>query len=254
MAQVVVIPVLSDNYAYLLVDEATRTAAAVDPVEPAKVLAVAQARGLRLTHVLTTHSHFDHDGGNEEMLALLPELVVVGGKNDRASAVTLEVDHNDVIAVGSLEVRVLYTPCHTPGHVLYMCDGNLFTGDTLFIAGCGRFNGGTPSQMHHALNTVVASLPGDTKVYCGHEYTRNNLSFAAAVEPANEAIASKIKWTATQTVTVPSTITSELETNPFLRVDKPAVQAYTKATNPIEVMGRLRELKNAFGNGAGPRK
>ncbi|KDO26387.1 hypothetical protein SPRG_08190 [Saprolegnia parasitica CBS 223.65] len=191
MAQVVVIPVLSDNYAYLLVDEATKTAAAVDPVEPHKVLDAAKALNVHLTHVLTTHSHFDHDGGNEEMLQLLPHLTIVGGKNDRASAVTHEVDHNDVVRIGALEVRVLYTPCHTPGHVLYLCESNLFTGDTLFIAGCGRFNGGTPAQMHHALNTVVAQLPLDTKVYCGHEYTTNNLAFAAAVEPANKAIAAK---------------------------------------------------------------
>ncbi|OQR92146.1 hydroxyacylglutathione hydrolase, mitochondrial-like isoform X2, partial [Thraustotheca clavata] len=249
--RVVIVPVLNDNYAYLLIDQATATAAAIDPVEPQKVLAAAQEHGVSISHVLTTHCHADHDGGNFAMRSLLPTVEIIGGKNDNVKAVTREVDHDDEIAVGELKVRVLSTPCHTPGHVLYLCDGKLFTGDTLFVAGCGRFFSGTADQMHFALNTVVAGLPPATEIYCGHEYTVNNLAFAADVEPENELIKKKQAWANEVKTTIPSTVASELETNPFMRVHVAQVQQFTKSTDPVEVMARLREFKNSFGLGQG---
>ncbi|RQM10272.1 hypothetical protein B5M09_010984 [Aphanomyces astaci] len=272
MVQVVVVPVLNDNYSYLLIDEASKTCAAIDPVEPEKVLRAADENNVTITLVLTTHSHADHDGGNPKMKQLLPDVVVVGGRNDNVRGVTREVDDQEVIRFGGLQVRVLSTPCHTPGHVLYLCDDALFTGDTLFIAGCGRFNGtshhccilismlfsiiadGTAAQMHYALNQVIANLPEHTKVYCGHEYTTNNLKFAAAVEPENPAIQAKLHWSQFTPSTIPSTIASELDTNPFMRVDHPAVQKYAGSADPVTVMAVLREKKNSFGLGAGPAK
>ncbi|KAF0705788.1 Aste57867_6945 [Aphanomyces stellatus] len=251
MANVVVIPVLNDNYSYLLIDGATKTCAVVDPVEPEKVIRAAEQHNVAITHVLTTHSHADHDGGNLKIKQLLPQVVVVGGKGDNVRGVMQEVDDQEILAIGTLQVQVLATPCHTCGHVLYRCGDALFTGDTLFVAGCGRFNSGSPDQMHYALNHVIAGLPADTKIYCGHEYTANNLKFAAAVEPENRAVAQKLAWATTQASTIPSTVASELDTNPFMRVHVPAVQKYTDATDPVLVMARLREAKNNFGLGAG---
>ena len=122
-------------------------------------------------------------------------------------------------------------PCHTPGHVLYHCQDALFTGDTLFIAGCGNLNAGTPAQMHNALNEQIAVLPPATRVFVGHEYTANNLKFAATVEPSNEAIQRKLEWAlekaTSKSPTVPSTVKEELETNPFMRVHLPSLQDYT---------------------------
>ena len=113
---------------------------------------------------------------------------------------------------------------------------------------------GSPDQMHYALNTIVASLPPQTKVYCGHEYTRNNLLFASTVEPSNAKIAAKLQWASAQTCTIPSTIEEELETNPFMRVDQQEVQEFTKEQDPIQVIAALRKSKNEFGVGSGNTK
>ncbi|KAJ0401956.1 hypothetical protein P43SY_002003 [Pythium insidiosum] len=267
MLQVEVIPVLSDNYAYLLIDDSTRVAAAVDPVDADKVVARAQALGVTITTILTTHSHWDHAGGNEALVERLqkPSLVVVGGVDDDIPMVTREVTTGDRIAVGALEIEVFHTPCHTRGHVLYLCEGALFTGDTLFVAGCGRFFAGSPAEMHHALNGVVAALPDTTRVFCGHEYTLSNLRFAAHVEPANDAVQRKLAWaqrqTSAGTPTIPSTVADERATNPFLRVAHADVQRFVvahcgvdaaqAARDPVAVMGALRAAKDSFGLGKG---
>uniref|UniRef100_K3W5L0 hydroxyacylglutathione hydrolase n=1 Tax=Globisporangium ultimum (strain ATCC 200006 / CBS 805.95 / DAOM BR144) TaxID=431595 RepID=K3W5L0_GLOUD len=258
---VALVPVLSDNYAYLLIDTAHRVAAAIDPVEPEKVLARANELGVKITSILTTHSHWDHAGGNTAMVDLIKEhdgvtIPVVGGQGDAVEAVTREVAHGDVVEVGDLGVHVLHTPCHTRGHVLYHVQDALFTGDTLFVAGCGRFFNGVPSEMHYALNEVIAKLPVTTKIYCGHEYTASNLRFAAHVEPENEAIQKKLAWATEQMKrkesTIPSTIEDELATNPFMRVTQPAVQKFANnATGPVAVMGALRSAKDQFGVGKG---
>ncbi|TYZ59028.1 hypothetical protein PybrP1_005253 [[Pythium] brassicae (nom. inval.)] len=267
--EVALVPVLGDNYAYLLIDTANRVAAAIDPVEPEKVLARAKELGVAITTILTTHSHWDHAGGNGVMKELAEQhllasggdshsVPVVGGKGDDVQDATLEVEHGDVVRVGALQVRVFQTPCHTRGHVLYLCDGALFTGDTLFVAGCGRFFSGSPAEMHHALNTVVAKLPLDTKVYCGHEYTASNLRFAAHVEPANAAVRAKLAWAVERSQqgepTVPSTVEDELATNPFMRVHEPAVQQFAvggATADLAAVMGALRSAKDQFGIGKG---
>ncbi|DAZ98741.1 TPA: hypothetical protein N0F65_003797 [Lagenidium giganteum] len=258
--EVVHVPVLSDNYAYLLIDRNQRIAAAIDPVEPEKVVAAAKAQNVQIRMILTTHSHWDHAGGNEALRDLIKahegvDIPVIGGNDDNVPAVTREVGHDEHIQLGSLDIRVLHTPCHTRGHVLYLCDDVLFTGDTLFIAGCGRFFAGTPAEMHHALNEVVAPLRLKTKIYCGHEYTYSNLRFAAHVEPENEAVQKKLAWAKAQQEanlpTIPSTIGDELETNPFMRVNKPAVQKFTGAHDSVDVMRELRAAKDQFGIGKG---
>ena len=156
----------------------------------------------------------------------------------------------ETIGFGEQEISVLSVPCHTRGHVAYLSEGNLFSGDTLFVAGCGRFFEGEASEMDQALNSVFASLPKSTRVFCGHEYTVANLRFAASVEPDNEAVAAKLEWAVAQeeegVSTVPSTIHEELETNPFMRVRLAEMQTRLGASDAVEAMRILRERKNSF--------
>ncbi|KAI9918330.1 hypothetical protein PsorP6_011986 [Peronosclerospora sorghi] len=234
-------------------------AAAIDPVDADKVYARAKALQVTLAMVLTTHSHWDHAGGNQKLVDLIREhedrpLPVLGGADHAVEAQTRAVGHDDVVTLGELHVTVYATPCHTRDHVLYHCENALFTGDTLFVAGCGRFFRGTPAEMHYALNDVVAKLPEATKIYCGHEYTLNNLRFAAHVDPGNEAVQKKLMWARAKMQanepTIPSTVKDELMTNPFMRVTEAAVQAFALGeTDPIKVMEFLRAAKDKFGIG-----
>jgi hydroxyacylglutathione hydrolase len=162
--------VLDDNYSYLLVDPNSNLAAAVDPVEPLKVLQVVKEQGLELAMVLTTHFHGDHAGGNKEMAKMYPGIEIVGGVGDNVAACTREVCDFDIIELGNTQITVFFAPCHTPGHVMYFAKANghcdehvLFTGDTLFVAGCGNFNSGTPNQMVTNFDRIK-SLPEETKV------------------------------------------------------------------------------------------
>eukprot|EP00124_Ichthyophonus_hoferi_P001647 Ihof_evm8s91 gene=Ihof_evmTU8s91 len=231
-----IVPMLADNYGYLIIDRLAKVAAAIDPVEPEKMLAAAKKEGVDITCILTTHSHWDHDGGNVEIAKKLPNAVIYGGKGDSAAAVMHEVGDGDSLKIGNINVNVLYTPCHTPGHVCYVATQNkdgpsaVFTGDTMFVAGCGNFNAGTPQQMYTALVEKICRLPSDTQVYVGHEYTTTNLEFASLVEPNNEAIKKKLNWAkackAAGKPTIPSTVSDELATNPFVRVTESEVQKW----------------------------
>ncbi|KAJ3118395.1 hypothetical protein HDU96_001913 [Phlyctochytrium bullatum] len=252
MVEVIPVPVLADNYSYLLAtDPENKLCAAVDPAEPDKVLKAAEERGWKVTAILTTHHHDDHAGGNADFLKLVPDIPVYGG-DSRIMAISQSVEDNKAFTLGKLQITPLFTICHTSGSVsYYVTDPSssskvVFTGDTLFIAGCGRFFEGTPEQMHHSLNNVLGNLPDDTKVYCGHEYTTSNLKFAAHVEPENPDIQSKLSWCASNAVTVPSTIGAEKTFNPFMRVEVPAVVAKVGGGSAVEVMGKLREMKNNF--------
>ncbi|KAK9763826.1 Cytoplasmic glyoxalase II, variant 2 [Basidiobolus ranarum] len=176
--KVIAVPALEDNYSYLIVDEKSNEAIAVDPVEPHKILKAAEDAKVKLISVFTTHHHWDHAGGNEELLSLKPELTVYGA-DDRIAKLTNFVKDNEEFKIGSLNVKCLMTVCHTSGSVsFFVSDGEekaVFTGDTLFIGGCGRFFEGSPEDMYNSLLNVLAVLPKETKVYCGHEYTKSNL-------------------------------------------------------------------------------
>jgi len=254
--QIRILPALSDNYMYLLIDRNTKEAAIVDPVEPETVLAAVAEEGVNLTTLLTTHHHWDHAGGNKELLKTMPELRVIGG-DLRIDGVTSASVHGSVLNVGGLDVTCLATPCHTTGHLCYYVtskqgDKVVFTGDTLFLGGCGRFFEGTAPEMHEALNNVLSNLPGETKVYCGHEYSLQNLAFGAHVEPGNKDVAAKIAWCKEEREaspprpTVPSTIEEEKKINPFMRVDIASVQQHAKETELVLTMASLRKEKDDF--------
>lgn len=258
--QVVPVPQLSDNYAYLVIDTQRGEAGVVDCAEASPVLAAVAEQGVRLTAVLATHHHFDHVGGNLDLLAAVPSLRVFGSAGDapRIPGITDRLQDGDGVQVGSLRARVIFIPAHTSGHVAYhfVDEGVVFTGDTLFAGGCGRLFEGDAAQMMASLGRL-ASLPEATRVYCGHEYTEKNLRFAAMLEPANRALADKLssvtKLRAAGRPTVPTTIREERATNPFLRTDSPELRASVKsrvpsvsADDPVAVFAAVRELKDRF--------
>lgn len=253
---VVVVPQLMDNYAYLVVDEATREAGVVDCSEADVVLAACAAEDARLVAILPTHHHQDHVEGNLELLQALPHLRVYG-VDDRVPGLTDRVKDGDRIRIGQTEGRVLFIPAHTTGHIAYYFerDGALFTGDTLFAAGCGRLFEGDAATMKHSLSRLRA-LPDDTKVYFGHEYTEKNLRFALALEPGNVEIQRKQVWARAQhekgAFSTPTTIGSEKRTNPFFRWESPELRRTLLerfpdcATDDVSVFAQIRAWKDVF--------
>ncbi|KAM9779829.1 hydroxyacylglutathione hydrolase-like protein [Neosynchiropus ocellatus] len=254
--KVKVISILEDNYMYLVIDEHSRQAIAVDPAVPHRLLEIVKREDVTLVAVLTTHHHWDHARGNEALVKDLPELRVYGG-DDRIGGLTDKVSDGQELKFNSINVRCLFTPCHTAGHMCYFvweddCTDApaVFTGDTLFIGGCGKFLEGTADQMYHNLTQVLGSLPQETKVFCGHEYTIKNLKFALLVEPENEKVKEMLSWAKARDdddkPTVPSTLVEEFDYNPFLRLSEEAVQKFTGKTDPVEVLKVLRKEKDKF--------
>ncbi len=192
---IVAVPQLKDNYAYLVIDDASKQCGVVDCSEADKVLAEVSRRGLKLVAVLPTHWHADHVGGNQDLVRAVPGLRVYGarGEGGRIPAMTDEVEDGSEVAVGPIRGRVIGIPAHTSGHIAYYFPAlkAVFTGDTLFIAGCGRVFEGKADTMVASLGRLAA-LPDDTQVYCGHEYTEKNLQFALTLEPNNSALKNQI--------------------------------------------------------------
>ena len=224
--QVVAVPCLKDNYAYLVIDGGR--ACVVDPSEAAPIEAALASHGVTLGAIWATHHHWDHTGGIADLVAAHPgiEVVIGAADADKVKHVTRTVNDGDEVAFGALRAKVIHNPGHTLGAVTFVVEGCAFTGDTLFCAGCGRVFEGDPAMMHASLMRLAA-LPAETRVYCGHEYTAANLKFAAAVEPDNAAVARRAG--ALVTPSVPSTIGEERATNPFLRAAEPAVIAAASA-------------------------
>ncbi len=242
----------SDNYGVLLHDPATGATASIDAGEAAPIAAELEAAGWRLTDILVTHHHGDHVAGVEALKARYGARVTAPAHDrDRVPGVDATVREGDAVAVGTLKGAVIETPGHTLGHVAYHFAGEklLFSGDTLFALGCGRLFEGTPAQMWNSLSKLAA-LPGDTKVYCGHEYTLSNARFALRYDGANPALVARAaeveRMRAENRFTVPSTIAEERATNPFLRAGDPAVAAAIglPGASPADVFAALREAKN----------
>lgn len=256
---ILTLPAFQDNYLWLIHDGVH--AAVVDPGDAAPVLAALSQHGLVLSAILLTHHHADHIGGVPQLLAHV-QVPVFGPAGEDIPVVTVRLAEGNRFTVPGidLDLAVLDVPGHTRGHVAYVTEGGaekwLFCGDTLFAGGCGRLFEGTPAQMTDSLGKLAA-LPGDTRVYCAHEYTMGNLRFAAAVEPDNQALqlrlVSEAGKRADHVPTVPSTIELELATNPFLRATAPGIVASLEAAgrarpgaSPTELFAALRAWKNVF--------
>ena len=227
----------------------------MDAADPAPcVAAVAAVPGARLVGLLTTHHHADHSGGNAALAAAQPGLAVVGGaaEGGRIPAATVLVSDGDEVELAGLRFSVLHTPCHTRGHVCFHLAAAraVFTGDTLFAGGCGRFFEGDAPAMAAAL-AALAALPAHTRVLCGHEYTVQNLEFCQLVEPHNAATAARLaearRLRAAGLPTVgATTLADELATNVFMRASEAAVAAAVGGAGAVDVLAKLREKKNAL--------
>ena len=223
MIEIVRIPVLSDNYVWLVREAGSGETVVVDPAVADPVLAEAERRGWRITQIWNTHWHPDHTGGNAAIKAAT-RCAVTGPAAEAARIPTLDrqVAEGDVVSLGPVEASVLEVPAHTAGHIAYYLpsEASVFVGDTMFAMGCGRLFEGTAEQMHLNLQRLAA-LPPETEVYCAHEYTLANGRFARAAEPGNEAVARRLGEVeaarAAGEATVPTTIALERATNPFMR-------------------------------------
>jgi hydroxyacylglutathione hydrolase len=256
---IITVPQLSDNYAYLVIDDSSKQCAVVDCAEADAVIAAAKSHGVKIVAVLTTHWHGDHSGGNDDIAAKIADLKIYGARAEggRIPALTDPVADGDQVRIGALEGRVIGIPAHTNGHVAYYFPAlaAVFTGDTMFIGGCGRVFEGNAATMVASLKKLAA-LPENTQVYCGHEYTEKNLRFALSLEPGNQALKAKHDWSlktrAAGKFTVPSTIGDEKKTNPFLRTDSAELRANLKkrdpsiGDDPIAIFARTRQLKDQF--------
>lgn len=239
------LPALSDNYIYLLRDTETGAVAVVDPAEAGPVLQELEERPGRLEAIFLTHHHSDHIAGVGELLGRLGRVPVYGSALDRGRIPELSVDleDGDEVQFAGDRARVLLVPGHTRGHIAYhfLGSGHLFCGDVLFGAGCGRPFEGTPEQMHRSLMRL-AELPDGTRVWCGHEYTKDNIRFARTIDPDNEELAARN----VTPPTVPLDLGQEKRTNPFLRSHDPKVQAAVGEQDPVQVFAAVRERKNSF--------
>jgi hydroxyacylglutathione hydrolase len=254
MLDIIQIPVLTDNYIYLLHDPVSRETAVIDPALAQPVLDVLNQKGWRLNYILNTHHHWDHVGGNLELKEKTGcKIVAAQADWDRIPGIDRGVSEDDVISLGQHRGRVISTPGHTSGHIVYHFaeDDALFCGDTLFVMGCGRLFEGTPEQMWDSLQKLKA-LPPSTQVYCTHEYTQANGRFALSVEPDNSHTQQKMlevqQFRAANKSTVPSTIEQERATNPFFRADSISLKKTLgmESQSPVSVFTELRKRKDSF--------
>lgn len=246
---------LSDNFGLLAHDPATAATAALDAPEAGPILAALAEKGWSLTDIWLTHHHHDHIGAVDALKARWPGARVVGARKDahRLPPLDLAVGEGDAVKLGESAAAVLETPGHTLGHLAYHFeeDDAVVVGDTLFSLGCGRVMEGTMPMMHETLMRL-AGLPGETQVFCGHEYTQANARFAVTVDPDNALLSERVQEVdalrARGAFTLPTTIARECETNPFLRAANPELQKALgfDLADPVEVFTILRERKNRF--------
>lgn len=240
-----------NNYAYLLVDDPTKHAWLIDPAFPDDVLnyLAENKPGYELKAIVNTHHHWDHAGGNKTFHKKHPDLPIIAGTDSQL--VTYTPSHEEVIDLGDqLSITALHTPCHTQDSICYFVKDSktnekaVFTGDTLFISGCGRFFEGSAEEMDTALNKILGRLPADTKTYPGHEYTKLNVKFSKTVLQ-NEALDKLEAFTQSNSITAGQfTIRDELAFNPFMRLLDSNVLKATGESGAVDVMAKLRSMKN----------
>ena len=256
--QVFRLPVLSDNYIFLLNDEKKNIAAVGDPAASEPVLTKLQELNAELVAIFNTHHHFDHVGGNQALIDKFPQVTVYGGSSDKGRIPGQKVflKDGDRVSFSHHTAEVLFVPGHTRAHIAYYFPpedstetGELFCGDTLFAGGCGRLFEGTPGQMVNSL-TKIRTLPDSTRIWCAHEYTLKNLKFAMTVDGNNSELKKRFEevkaYRSRNQATVPSLLGIEKNTNPFLRWEEPALQSATNSQDSVETFGRLRGMKDNF--------
>ncbi len=252
-----VIPCLKDNYSYLLSQASSKKCIIVDACEFSPIKAAIESNFLEPTALLLTHRHSDHIGGLAQIKDLYPSIKVFAHPAlvEQIPQIDFGMNDGENRQIGGLNVVSIHTPCHTIVDIsFYVEEKYLFSGDTLFIGGCGRFFEGTGEDMFQSLSKVVA-LPTDTKICCGHEYTKSNLEFAHSLEPNNlnikQALDDCKNLLKNGKSTVPGTLKTELTTNPFLRWNDPNLLKIVEGNletnrDPGKVISMLREMKNAF--------
>jgi hydroxyacylglutathione hydrolase len=254
MLEIVTLPVLTDNYIYLIHDPVSRETAAVDPALAQPILDVLQEKHWQLTYIFNTHHHSDHVGGNLQLKQQTGcKIIAAQTDSARIPGIDVGINEGDIVSLGQHKATVISTPGHTRAHIVYhfVEDKLLFCGDTLFVMGCGRLFEGTAEQLWHSLQKLKA-LSKATKVYCTHEYTQTNGRFALTVEPDNQALQQRMiqvnHLRSKNQPTVPTTIAEELATNPFFREDSVDLQKTIAMINrkPVDVFARIRRLKDHY--------
>ena len=254
MIQVHMFPCLKDNYGYLVHDAEANVTAAIDTPDVPAIRRALEDKEWRLTHILNTHHHSDHAGGNLELKAQTGcQIIGPGADAGRIPGIDISVGEGDEFRLGHHRVQVFDTPGHTRGHIVYLLpdDGIAFVGDTLFSLGCGRLFEGTAAQMWSSLQKLLA-WPDATLLYCAHEYTQANGQFASTLEPQNPDLVARLAEVhdsrAAGRPTVPTTLAQEKATNPFLRPTSAELKISVGLPDapPVEVFARTRELKDAF--------
>tara|TARA_Y100000741_G_C18161957_1_gene521564 strand:- start:101 stop:820 length:720 start_codon:yes stop_codon:yes gene_type:complete len=238
--RVEIIPCLEDNYSYLVIDDSNNFACAIDPGEAEPIINFLENENINLKYILNTHHHFDHIGGNKDLKKKFGS-IVVGFREDsnRIPGIDILLEDNQTWKAENFVSKIIHIPGHTTGHICFHFfeEKIVFTGDTLFSLGCGRIFEGTYEQMFSSL-IKIKSLPKETKIYCGHEYTLNNAKFCIKHDPENKNLQKKIHLTKKQIKngqpTIPSTIRDELDCNIFLRA------------KDLKTFSKLRDLKDNF--------
>jgi|TARA_B100001094_G_scaffold41267_1_gene35951 hydroxyacylglutathione hydrolase len=235
-----IIPCLKDNYSYLIIDESNNFACVIDPSESEPIIDFVENNNIKLKYILNTHHHFDHIGGNKELKKKFGS-TILGFKDDshRIPEIDILLDDNQIWKAENFVAKIIHIPGHTKGHICFhfFNEKIVFTGDTLFSLGCGRIFEGTYNEMFNSLNKIK-SLPKDTKVFCGHEYTLSNSKFCTRYDPKNFNLKKKVESIKKKITdglpTIPSTIKEELDCNIFLRA------------KDLKSFSKLRDLKDNF--------
>jgi len=252
--QIIPIPCLKDNYAYIINDNNSKIVGVVDPSEASPIIKFLKKQNLKLNYILNTHHHFDHIGGNIELKKIYKAKVVgFRGDKHRIPGIDIMLDNNQKWTFGNSKVKILHIPGHTLGHICFFFEKEkiAFTGDTLFSLGCGKIFEGDHKQMLASLNKIK-ELPQDTKIYCGHEYTYKNAEFCIKYDKDNINLKKKFelikKLRSKNLPTIPTILEDELNSNIFLRCDQNdlKIKLNMKNQEDFKVFGKVRDLKDVF--------
>ena len=254
MLEILIIKCRTDNYSYLIKDKKTNLVGVVDPSEFEVVDIEINKSYKKLDFILNTHHHFDHIGGNQELKKKYNSKIVASKIDEsRIPSIDIKVNEEDTFELGKTNFKIISIPGHTKGHIAFYSKLGkvVFTGDTLFSLGCGKIFEGTHKQMFESLNKIK-NLPPDTKIYCGHEYTKKNLEFCMKYEINNKFLSKKLSWVKSQLnkkePTIPTSLEEELKTNIFLRCNEPSLKNTLgmNGSPDEEIFKKLRDLKDQF--------